>query len=66
MAALVLAAGAYFWIDAGRTVKIDGLPPGDYTLVAWHEEFGEQEAEVTVDSSGTAVAEFSFQEEDDE
>jgi plastocyanin len=40
--------------------QIKGVPPGKYTLVAWHEKFGEQTKDVTVDSKGTATAEFSF------
>jgi hypothetical protein len=28
--------------------RIEGLPPGQYTVVAWHERFGEQTTEVTV------------------
>ena len=56
----------YFAVtDETGQYKIEGLPPGDYTLVAWHEEFGEQEADITVDADGVAVAEFSFQAEDE-
>ena len=28
--------------------RIEGLPPGKYTVVAWHERFGEQTAEITI------------------
>ena len=42
------------------TFKIPGnLPDGEYTLVAWHEKLGEQEAKVNV-SGGKAEAEFTF------
>ena len=33
---------------------------GEYTLEAWHETFGKQEAKVTVDSSGSIEANFTF------
>lgn len=41
--------------------EIQGLPPGEYTLAAWHEEFGEQEVEITVGASGSTEVEFSFE-----
>jgi len=28
--------------------KIGGLPPGEYTIVAWHEKYGEQSFDVSV------------------
>jgi hypothetical protein len=40
--------------------KIEGLPPGEYTLAAWHEEFGEQETTVTVGATGSTDVDFSF------
>ena len=33
---------------------------GDYTLIAWHEELGEQTADVTVTAGGTAQADFEM------
>ena len=51
----------YFAVtDAKGQYQIKGLPPGKYTLTAWHEELGEQEAEITVDASGAAKAGFTF------
>ena len=41
--------------------KIDGLPAGEYTLAAWHEEFGEQSVVITVGESGSVEAGFSFE-----
>lgn len=41
--------------------KIRGLPAGEYTLVAWHEEFGEQEVKITVAATGSTDVEFSFE-----
>jgi len=39
----------YFAVtDQSGRFRIEGLPPGDYTLAAWHEVFGDQEQEFTV------------------
>lgn len=44
--------------------KITGVPPGKYTVVAWHEASGgpgtEKTMEVTVPAKGSAAADFSF------
>jgi uncharacterized protein (DUF2141 family) len=42
------------------TFQIKNLPPGEYTLVALHEKFGEQIMQVTVSAKQTAHAEFAF------
>jgi len=43
------------------TFKIPGnLPDGEYTLVAWHEKLGEQEAKVMVSGGKAENADFSF------
>ena len=39
--------------------EIKNLPPGQYTLEAWHEKFGTQTQQITVDDSGK-VADFTF------
>ncbi len=39
---------------------ISGLPPGTYTIEAWHETLGTQTQSVTVAPKGTADAAFSF------
>lgn len=47
--------------DGSFTIK--GVPPGKYTVVAWHEggaKGTEQKMEVTVPASGAAKADFSF------
>ena len=52
----------YFAItDAQGRFRIEGLPAGEYTLEAWHEEFGKQQAQITVGSDGAAEADFTFQ-----
>jgi hypothetical protein len=46
------------------TFVIKGLPPGKYTVAAWHEKGGaagtEKTMEVTVAANGTAKADFAF------
>ena len=39
----------YHSVSQGNgTFSIGNLPPGNYTLVAWHEKYGQQEQQVTV------------------
>lgn len=40
--------------------SIDGVPPGTYTLKAWHPTLGLQETEITVDAQGSVTADFVF------
>ncbi len=41
--------------------EIKNLPPGDYTLVAWHEKFGESEPQkITVGAKETKSVDFTF------
>jgi plastocyanin len=42
------------------TFEIDGLPPGNYTLVAVHEKLGTQTQQITIESHKTSVANFTF------
>jgi carboxypeptidase family protein len=46
--------------DRNGAYKIEGLPPGNYTLTAWHERFGEKTATLTVSSRETTVEDFDF------
>lgn len=43
---------------------ITGLPAGTYTVVAWHEAYGEKEAQVTVKDGAMSQANFSYTPED--
>jgi uncharacterized protein (DUF2141 family) len=40
--------------------EIENLPPGEYTLAAVHEKYGEKTMQVTVGPKQTAKAEFVF------
>jgi plastocyanin len=46
---------------ADGTFQIKDLPPGEYTLAAVHEKFGERTIKIKVDPKQTAKADFSFQ-----
>jgi plastocyanin len=39
---------------------IPNLPPGSYTVVAWHEKYGQQEQQVTVGAKESKALNFSF------
>ncbi len=40
--------------------RLDGVPPGEYVLEAWHETLGTQTMSVTVREGQTASADFTF------
>jgi len=44
--------------DGGFSLK--GLPPGNYTLEAWHEKLGTQEIKVSVAAKDSKSADFSY------
>ena len=54
-------ANPFFAVSAADgTFTIGGLPPGTYTIEAWHEKLGTKTQSVTIAASGTATADFSF------
>lgn len=42
------------------TFRIDGVPPGTYTLAAWHERTGRTEQKVTVGASGAVKVDLAL------
>jgi len=42
------------------TFTIKGLPPGEYTIEAWHEKYGAKEMKVTVAPKDSKTADFDF------
>jgi len=56
----VMANSLFAVSAADGSFSISGLPPGDYTVGAWHEVFGTKEMKVTVPPNGEAEADFSF------
>ena len=42
------------------TFTIKGLPPGSYTVQAWHEKLGTKDMQVTVAPKDSKTVDFSF------
>lgn len=40
--------------------SIKGLPPGEYTLVAWHEKYGEKSQKINVAAKGSVSQDFNY------
>jgi len=51
-----------FFAVSGKdgSFSITGLPPGTYTIEAWHEKFGTQTATVTIAGTESKTANFTF------
>ena len=54
--------GHPFYAVSGEdgSYSIEGLPPGDYTVHAWHEQYGEQTQKVTVAAKDSKTQDFTF------
>jgi hypothetical protein len=50
----------FFVTGKDGSFKIDGVPPGRYTIAVWHEVFGEQTIEVTINPQETKNLPFTF------
>jgi hypothetical protein len=46
--------------DQNGTFRIEGLPPGSYTIAAWHEKLGEKTMEVSVPGYSQQQLDFTF------
>ena len=47
-------------VNGDGTYAIDGIPPGSYTVKAWHPTLGLQEIAIEVPASGSVEANFQF------
>ena len=45
---------------ANGTFTIPNLPPGQYTVIAWHEKFGQTQQQITVGAKESKAVNFSF------
>jgi Carboxypeptidase regulatory-like domain len=56
----VVVKGPYGTTDGNGSYTISGVPPGNYTVTAWHEEYGTQTQKVTVAAGKPGAADFTF------
>lgn len=47
--------------DENGIFRIEGLPPGNYSIVAWHEKLGERTAEITIAPLESRTLNFTFE-----
>jgi hypothetical protein len=50
----------YAVVDNSGHFSIDNVPPGKYTIKAWHGKLKEQKGKVTVSANGTVTFDFDF------
>ncbi len=48
----------YSLTDENGTFNIDGIPPGTYTIIAWHEALGNMEKQVTITKGDISALDF--------
>jgi plastocyanin len=56
----VLKTNHYSISGDGGSFSLPNLPPGKYTVTAWHEDYGTQTQEVTITGNETKSIDFSF------
>jgi hypothetical protein len=56
----VMPNSHYAVTGAGGSFSLPNLPPGKYTITAWHESYGEQSQDVTISGSETQTINFVF------
>jgi plastocyanin len=57
---VVVSKGPFSTSGADGAFEIKDVPPGKYTVEAWHEKLGTQASEVTVEDGKTAQLAFAF------
>lgn len=56
----VLKTSYYAVTGENGNFTLPNVPPGKYTIIAWHESYGEQTQEVTITDSDTKTVNFVF------
>jgi hypothetical protein len=56
----VVVKGPYATTDEKGSYTIENVPPGNYTVTAWQEEYGTQTQKVTVGAGKPGAADFTF------
>lgn len=57
---IAVVKGPYAVSEKDGSFSLSNLPPGNYTLTAWHETFGTQQQKVTVAAGKPATVNFTF------
>ena len=57
---VVLKTPYYFVSNENGAFTLERLPPGKYTLTAWHEVYGKQSQEVIISGDETQAVNFTF------
>jgi plastocyanin len=57
---VVLKTNHYDVSKSGGEFKLPDLPPGKYTITAWHEDYGTQTADVTITGNESKDVNFTF------
>jgi hypothetical protein len=58
---LAVLRNSHYSVTGGQgEFKLPNLPPGDYTISAWHESYGEQTQQITITGSATKTVNFVF------
>jgi hypothetical protein len=47
-------------VEADGAFLLDDVPPGDYSLIAWHPKLGKKKTSVTITAGGTLETSFEF------
>ena len=50
-------------VGTDGSYSIDGIPPGQYTLMVWHPRYGVQKSKITVEAGGALEQSFTFKDE---
>ena len=56
----VVVKGPYATTDSNGSYTINNVPPGNYTVTAWQEDYGTQTQKVTVAAGGAGTANFTY------
>jgi hypothetical protein len=56
----VVVKGPYATTDANGNYTIENVPPGNYTVTAWQEDYGTQTQKVTVAAGKPGTADFTY------
>ncbi|HEY4904497.1 MAG TPA: carboxypeptidase regulatory-like domain-containing protein [Candidatus Sulfotelmatobacter sp.] len=56
----VVVKGPYATTDSNGSYTINNVPPGNYTVTAWQEDYGTQMQKVTVAAGGAGTANFTY------